>query len=296
MHAFTLIRTSLVAMLGCLLLAACSFMNTDVSNKKLTEPGLQLQIDGQVKTVSRSELLHSKSLQSIVIPDDVSYHRQQTYLAVPLWSLVGTLPTQGHLQFTALDGFVATIPNLLMTRDAKVSQAWLAIEDPAHPWDALKPGQPSAGPFYLVWLAPEKSHISNEQWPYQIAKIAVTSPLEIRYPQLLPHAQGELQQSALRGLQVFSKNCATCHSLNDGGDAKIGPDLNVPMNPTEYFQSNALRRLVRDPGSVRRWTQSQMPGFKTDIVSDGELDDLIVYLGQMAIQRNSLGADVRNVK
>ncbi|MBC3863513.1 cytochrome c [Undibacterium jejuense] len=288
MYTLFLRRSLLFPALSCLVLAACSILNTDVNKDSIRGPVLQLQLDAQIKNLSQSELLHSRLVQSIVIPDDASYHRQQTYMAVPLWSLVGSLPSQGNLQFTALDGFVATIPNQLITNDANAAQAWLAIEDPAHPWDALKPGQPSAGPFYLVWLAPEKSHISGEQWPYQIAKIAVTTPLEVRYPQLLPHAEGELQLTALRGLQVFTKNCATCHSLNDGGDAKIGPDLNLPMNPSEYFQEAALRHLIREPGSVRRWSQSVMPGFKADIVSDNELDDLLVYLRQMAAQRNGL--------
>jgi len=280
-------RLFVVPILSGLLLAACSFLNSDGSDaqKRPVEPVLQLQLDAGVKSLTRSELLSSTSLQRIVIPDDVSYHQQQTYLAVPLRSLLGNLPAHGNLQFTALDGFVATIPKQLVTNEGNASQAWLAVEDPAHPWGALKPGQPSAGPFYLVWQAPEKSHISGEQWPYQIAKIGVTTPLELRYPQLMPHAEAASQEAALRGLQVFTKNCATCHSLNHGGDANIGPDLNLPMNPTEYFQQTALRYLIRDPGSVRRWNQSVMPGFKSDMISDTELDDLLIYLRQMATER-----------
>ena len=76
-------------------------------------------------------------------------HHQQTYQAVPLKSLVAGLPEEGSLQFTALDGFVATIPNhLFQTKGDAVqkAEAWLAIENPAHPWEALKPGQPSANP------------------------------------------------------------------------------------------------------------------------------------------------------
>lgn len=273
-----------MALLSSFLLISCTFMKSDIPTSFSEGPVLQLQIDGQVNTLTRTSLLQSPALQTIVIADDVSYHRQQKYQAIPLQSLLPRLPNEGTLQFTALDGFVATIPDQLIQAQGDAAQAWLAIEDPAQPWPALKLGQPSAGPFYLVWVAPEKSHVSGEQWPYQIAKISTSMPLEVRYPQLLPHSDGINYASAVRGLQIFTKNCATCHRLNQGGDASIGPDLNIPMNPTAYFQEAALRKLIRDPGSVRTWQQSSMPGFKEEIISEIELDDLLVYLKQMATQ------------
>ena len=277
-----------IALSSCFLLAACALPTPDTATSSTTGAVLQLQVDGKATTLTRAMLLQSPALATIVIPDDVSYHHQQTYQAVPLKSLVAGLPEEGSLQFTALDGFVATIPNhLFQTKGDAVqkAEAWLAIENPAHPWEALKPGQPSAGPFYLVWLSPEKSHISGEQWPYQISKISSAVPLELRYPQLQPHADGGQQAAALRGLDVFTKNCATCHRLNDGGDAAIGPDLNLPMNPTEYFQESTLRKLIRQPASVRTWQQSLMPGFKEETISEVELNDLLIYFKQMASQR-----------
>ena len=283
----SILASMFVSIFACSLISACATLAPDSVAGKSGEPVLQLQLDGQIKKLTRVELLHSPHLQTIVIPEDASYHRQQTYQAIPLQSLLTALPAGGSLQFTALDGFVATIPNQLIQAQDDAAQALLAIESATQAWDALKPGQQSAGPFYLVWLAPEKSHISGEQWPYQIAKISSSTPLESRYPQLLPHAADASQVAAERGLQVFTKNCATCHSLNHGGDAKIGPDLNLPMNPTEYFQASALRNLIRHPGSVRTWSQSSMPGFTTAVISEPELDDLLVYLHQMAIQRGN---------
>jgi mono/diheme cytochrome c family protein len=46
-----------------------------------------------------------------------------------------------------------------------------------------------------------------------------------------------------------------------------------------------LRALVRDPASVRNWSQRVMPGFSTDVLSDSQLDDLLAYLKQMSKQR-----------
>ena len=62
----------------------------------------------------------------------------------------------------------------------------------------------------------------------------------------------------------------------------MGPDLNVPMNPTEYFTESALKKLVRDPKSVRDWSAGVMPGFDSARLSEAELDQIIAYLKHMA--------------
>ena len=66
----------------------------------------------------------------------------------------------------------------------------------------------------------------------------------------------------------------------------MGPDLNRPMNPTEYFQLAALRRYIRNPASVRTWPDQKMPGFGPDRLSEAELDAVIAYLEHMAAQRS----------
>ena len=147
----------------------------------------------------------------------------------------------------------------------------------------MKPGGANPGPFYLVWLAPFKAGVSPEQWPYQIAAIAQSAALDKRYPQLLPGAGAD--DAARRGMQIYMANCAACHKLGGAGDAAVGPDLNQPYNPTEYFQEPFLRKLIRDPASVRNWGGRAMPGFAPDALSEANLDDLIAYLRQMARQR-----------
>jgi mono/diheme cytochrome c family protein len=39
---------------------------------------------------------------------------------------------------------------------------------------------------------------------------------------------------------LFVTQCLVCHKLNGAGSADVGPDLNLPENPTEYFQASAL--------------------------------------------------------
>jgi len=84
---------------------------------------------------------------------------------------------------------------------------------------------------------------------------------------------------------VYMVDCASCHPINGGGDAAVGPDLNKPHNPTEYFQEAFLRKLIRDPAAVRTWDKRIMPGFSTDALSNAQLDDLLDYLRQMARQQ-----------
>jgi mono/diheme cytochrome c family protein len=244
------------------------------------EPVLDIAFGHQVRHLTRAQLLKRAGLRTIEIPADVAYRRAMRYRAVPLKDLVPQAATVESVQFTAIDGFVANIPGKLLASDA---QPWLAIEPADAAWPALKPGGPSAGPFYLVWLAPEKGGISPEQWPYQIAKIAQALPLEKRYPQMLPAASAD--SAAQRGLQVFIANCAACHRINGGGDAAVGPDLNRPFNPTQYLQPVFLRRLIREPAAVRDWPGRRMPGFAPSVLSDAKLDELVAYLTQMARQR-----------
>jgi mono/diheme cytochrome c family protein len=243
----------------------------------VSEPVLDIAFGDQVRHLSRAQLLRHPALRTIDVPDDVAYHRPMRYRAVPLNALLPQAAAAESLQFTATDGFVANIPGKLL---AGAAQPWLAIVPADGAWPALKPGGSGAGPFYLVWLAPEKSGISPEQWPYQIARIAPALPLEKRYPQMLPAASAD--RAAQRGLQVFVANCAACHRINGGGDAAVGPDLNRPSNPTQYLQPAFLRRLIREPAAVRDWPGRRMPGFAPSVLSDASLDDLLAYLAQMA--------------
>jgi len=243
------------------------------------EPSLELDIGSTQQLLTRTELLAKPEARAIDVPNDVAYHRSMHYQALPMSVLLHDMPADANVQFTATDGFVANIPAKLLLG---AGQPWLAIETDGQAWPPLKADGPNAGPFYLVWLAPEKGHVSQEQWPYQIGKISLVLPLESRYPQIQPDSKAA---NVLRGLHVYTANCSSCHPINGGGDAAVGPDLAVPHSPTEYFRRAYLRALVRDPASVRNWSQRVMPSFSTDVLSDTQLDDLLAYLKQMSKQR-----------
>ncbi len=84
---------------------------------------------------------------------------------------------------------------------------------------------------------------------------------------------------------VFAAQCLACHKLNGAGDASMGPDLNLPHNPTEYFQPWTLKQFIRDPKSIRAWPAMQMHGFDRSMLSDADIDAMIAYIGHMVKRR-----------
>ncbi|MFJ4387160.1 c-type cytochrome [Pseudomonas sp. NPDC089408] len=247
----------------------------------LSAAQLHLELGAHGRQWSSAELLGHPQAQDISIDQDVSYKRPMHYRAVPLAALLQGVSASDHLQAVAQDGFAAEMPAAPLLQPGP-ARAWLAVEDPGKPWPPLGQGKPSAGPFYLVWTAPQASGIRPEQWPFQISTIRQLAPVAQRFPALLPDPKLPADSPVRQGFALFQQNCLACHRLNGAGDAQVGPDLNVPHNPTEYFQPGYLRMLIRDPQRLRQWPQAKMPGFAQSVLSERELDALLAYLGHMA--------------
>lgn len=208
------------------------------------------------------------------------------YRAISLSDLLKglTLEPDQVLQAVATDGFTANLPSDLALRksDAKHAEAYLAIELPAQPWPKLPGKETGAGPFYIVWLHPERDSVRPEQWPYGVVKIAAADSPAKRWPAIALDKDA-LPDSPLRaGQTLFVTNCMVCHKLNGAGDAEVGPDLNLPKNPVEYFKPGALHAYIRDPSALRSWKTMGMKGFGKDALSDCEIDEIIGYLSYMA--------------
>lgn len=246
---------------------------------------LTLSFGGDERRLSAAELLARPDAASIDIPDDVSYRRAMRYRAVPLLALI---PQNKPASFDTIearagDGFVSQIPLELVEKGAKGgSIAWVAVEDPGQPWPPLPGKDVSAGPFYIVWQHPERSHIGTEQWPYQTVAISgVESPAH-RWPQMRVADDVPADAPARHGQAVFTTQCMPCHRMKGAGAADVGPDLGQPMNPTQYLTPQGLRALIRNPKAVRTWPQQQMPGFDEKALSNADLDAVIAYLAHMA--------------
>ena len=130
---------------------------------------------------------------------------------------------------------------------------------------------------------PQAGQIGPEQWPFQMVSLRQVQSLAQRFPALLPASSASAEVQA--GFAQFQKHCLACHRLNGAGDSAFGPDLNIPHNPTEYFNADYLPRYIRDPQSLRRWPQARMPGFSPQALADAELQQLLAYLRHMATRK-----------
>ena len=247
---------------------------------------LAIDVGGE-RSLTTEQLLARPDAETIQVPGDVTFHRTMTYRAVPLRALldITQLPADKELQITGTDGFVTHLPaSVLFGKSPKRAEPWLAIEPPDAPWPH-PPGGDDIGPFYVVWIDPAASGVSSEQWPYKVDAIRIAPTLVARWPQIAVGKSVPASSPVRRGQTVFATQCMVCHKMNGAGDASMGPDLNLPHNPTEYFQPWVLKRFIRDPKSIRAWSDMKMPGFDKNAISDGDVDAVIAYLGYMAKHR-----------
>lgn len=251
----------------------------------VAQPAMELTIGGKTQSFTQAALLARSDAAEIHVPRDVAYGTSTTYRAVPLADLLegAAIPAGNVLEARATDGFAAQLPmDLVRNRDPATAVAWLAVEDPARPWPPLPGKTVSAGPFYLVWIGKQAASVRSEQWPYQIARLATQPSPSARWPALAVDPALPATDPIRAGQSLFITQCLACHRLNHAGSANTGPDLNVPMNPVEYFQPAALRRYIRNPASVRDWPGRTMPAFPPDQLSDREITLIVDYLAYMA--------------
>jgi mono/diheme cytochrome c family protein len=270
-----------------MLLVFCAIL-TAIGSASAADPTLVLMLDGQSRSLPARELLARADAMTADIAHDVSYRHAMSYRAVPLASLLAGahLGPEAFLEIKALDGFVSELPAALaLNRDPAKGIAMLAVEDPDKPWPALPGKKVTAGPFYLVWTGPGASAILSEQWPYQIASIAeAESPLK-RWPQLGVASTLAQDDPRRAGEALYMVQCLVCHKLAGAGTSEVGPDLNRPMSPTEYFTPAAFARYLRDPGSVRDWPGRKMMGFGPHTLTDVDINHIIAYLKYKADTR-----------
>lgn len=243
------------------------------------EPSLAFRSGAREKSYTRTQLLSHPDKKMLSMIDQSGYEgRQMTYHAVPVSALVEglELPPGSELHYQTRDGFSSSVESKLATNtDPQKSIAYIAVEPPDAPWPRFEGRDYTAGPFYLVWENPERSDIGREEWPFMLSSFTVEESLESRYPGLVPANKGGAEYL---GYKAFMKNCFPCHTMDGQGTSKVGPDMNVPQNPTDYFTEPGLRQLIRDPSSVRTWPEQKMPAFDKTVLSEQQLDSLLLYM------------------
>jgi mono/diheme cytochrome c family protein len=275
-------RTSLVLIMSSVV--AC------LGSASVADVALQVTADGEAREFSRDALLARSDVQSIEIPADIAYGKSMRFRAVPLAELLKgfRLPSDGVIETVARDGFVAHVPiHLITNTDHTQAIAWLAIEPSDAPWPALPGKSASAGPFYIVWTGVAAKAVSSEQWAYQVVKLASQLPPAARWPEIAVDSALPGTDQARAGQALFITQCLPCHTINGAGSGNVGPDMNNPMNPTQYLTRSALHALIRDPKSVRTWPTQIMPGFSQDQMSDQDIEAVITYLAHMALRKRN---------
>lgn len=224
-------------------------------------------------TITTDEIL--SKWRSLAIWMDVQhdpvYDSSKRFLAIPLSKLlsrIGRTNENFQVHIRCKDGYLA----LLSSAEALDGTGYLAFADESSPqgtgFSALKTksGLVDPAPLYLFWT----NDAGNRPRPYQIEEIELW-PGEDNFARAKPSGL----VPAKRGFELFKKTCSPCHAVNGAG-GRVGVDLNIPMNVTEYWKNPVLRRLLYDPLLVR--ANAKMPALH---LPPSDVDDVIAYLQDM---------------
>ena len=246
-------------------------------------PTFTVSSDGGVRTFDRDALLARTDVVEITTSRDVAYRTPRTYRAVALAKLFEgvAIPPDAVVEAAAQDGFVTQLTRELVYANDNIV-AYMATEAADTPWPLIPGKDKSAGPFYIVWVGDRASSVPTMMWPYQVVSLFVQDAPAKRWPAIAVDPMLPALHPARDGQTLFVNKCFTCHTMNHAGPASAGPDLNLPMNPTEYFTDAGLRALIRDPRLVRIWPEQRMPSFAQEDLSDEELGLILAYLNHMA--------------
>ncbi|HTM63989.1 MAG TPA: cytochrome c [Gammaproteobacteria bacterium] len=241
------------------------------------EPMLTIETTTSSHRYSRSALLSSKKLEMTVIENNRAYpNKKMTLASIKLCEILKLFPIKPEymVEFIASDGFSVYVPAVkIMTCNNQSAIAYIAIE-PKDKWPVLDNGtNTTAGPFDVIWLHPEKSYISNEYWAWSVVKIRIHKKIDNELLKLQPiHANSQVNH----GYDIYVSHCAGCHTINHIGKAVIGPDLQDPKTPFDYYpDENRLKKFIRNPQSIR---PGRMSGSGEDFLNESDLDALIAYL------------------
>ncbi len=180
-------------------------------------------------------------------------------------------PAAHRLKFVCTDGYETTFPFSSIKGLRGVLANRFVETGEAKPFPERKTGATSAnaGPWYLVWEGAQYG--SKRPWPYQLTRIEVLSSAAYSAGVAPPPDAGVEE-----GFALFQKHCQACHTVNLKG-GRMGPELNVPKNITEYRELPGLKAFIKNPQAFRATTTMPPTG-----LSDVELDSVLAYLESMA--------------
>jgi cytochrome c2 len=249
------------------------------ATSKTLSPVLQIITADKSILLTTSKLLSHPALTQATINNDRAYpNKTLHHKVIPLCKLLAPFGVrqQDIIELISEDNFHVYVPALkVMDCSKSASLAMLAIE-PASKWPIIDNNTGStAGPYEIIWLHPERSYISNEYWAWSVITIKIIRKLD--YKNVLSPPQ-TTNPSIVNGYNIYISHCEGCHAINHKGKSSIGPDLNCPKNPLEYYPKiNLLKKFIREPKSVRTLPKGRMSGSSIKSLSNNDLDDLIKF-------------------
>jgi len=229
-------------------------------------------------------------LSAIVKPIEISIyepheHRNRTYTGFSARDLLKhfykrDLSADKEIYITCTDGYKPAIP---VSKFLKYDGYFVYKSGDENDFTLINKNQNDEfidlKQFYLIWdniKYPDLQKTGAYDFPYQIESIDLIS-FEKSFPLMSPPAGSKEKVNS--GFIAFRKYCSTCHTINGEGGTK-GVELNYPVNVTEYFKSDWLKKWISDPGSIRYSTK--MPVFGPELANRDEvIDEIIEYLKAM---------------
>ncbi|RDV37273.1 cytochrome c [Bradymonadaceae bacterium TMQ3] len=210
--------------------------------------------------------------------EDPYYEHTKTFRAVELLPLLEEAYGMSSAELArqdfvleSIDGYAAPIPGERLTEPG----AYLAFQDVEYSpnWEPIGPEQEDPAPLYLVWTGEHQNDTSAYPRPWQLRRIAIASPESSR--ELIAPLGLDEEHEAWDGYQLFQSLCVQCHAINRSG-GRVGPELNLPMNVTEYREREQTLRFIQNAQAFR---YSQMPPFED--LSQEQLASIWTYFEAM---------------
>ena len=251
-----------------------------VFSKPLLAKNLEVITAQKKVSLSLQELKTKLKSHSVKINDPIYQSGKEFdgFLLKDVLELAGVdFSTQAdEVIFGTIDGYA---PNVTFAK-IKTHRAYVTYQEHGTPgkFALVSQGKTKISPlpFYLVWE--EGNALAGVPWPYQLVRLEVVDWKQ-KYPHVFPEAAAE-GSAVMNGFALFKAECIRCHSMNlEGGD--VGPELNAPLNITEYWSAENLRAYIQDNSKFRY--KSKMPQFTK--FTTQQLDELLAYLLAMKGQK-----------
>ncbi len=236
-------------------------------------------LGGEVKSLATGEMATriAGGLETLTVDHPV-YKQEKTYRGYWLRDVMATAGFEPlaarELIFHCSDGYAPSLPSERLAAE----ELFLAVEQVGAPggakWEKVRIGKEylSPAPFYVIGR--ESASYKRFPWPLQVERIEA---LGTKPDHALAYPQGAAAGGPVaRGFDLFKTFCLACHSMNLQG-GRLGPELNIPRNITEYWATGTLREFIGDPSAFR--AKSKMPSFPQ--LGKGDMDAVMAYLDYM---------------